>query len=221
MSTGEQFFSRAMKSKSDDELRDIIKDKVGYVLEARNAAFSELNTRGTEEGQDDFASMLQEENSKKVERESKERTFLKIPKEAPTIMKVIGYYLYGALIFGIIVFFVGAYLSNVVLSGFFTWLFLLVFLFLTLLLTDALIKGNRWARMIFTVLTGIGLLNNFGIISIQFMVTPDESSGMTGLEILSNLTSLTILILLYIEPCKSWFEGKKKHSSPSDLLDQL
>ncbi|GAB5416324.1 MAG: hypothetical protein Crog4KO_10920 [Crocinitomicaceae bacterium] len=215
---------KVMSEKSDTQLKDIIVDKDGYRLEAREAAIRQLESRSVDvaEEQEQFnqikTKLVDEAEQQKNRKRRKERFFY-IPENAPRTVKVIGILYYALLAIELIQYFV-LLVPLVKIAGF--NLALVIFSMLPFLLsafiTDGILKGKDWARIVNIVLVGLGLMVEIGNMSVTFSIGVGESEAF---GLVTSLIYVTTAILLFVEPSKHWFGEKKEREKRDDLLDDL
>ncbi len=222
MSTSQ--FDKVMSGKSDAELKTIIADKEGYRIEAREAAIRQLESRSVDlaeeqEQLNEIKSNLVHEAEKVKERKQRKERFFYIPENAPRTVKVIGILYYALLGIEIIQYFV-MLIPIIKIVGFSLTavIFPMIVFFISALITDGILKGKEWARMINLIFVLLGFFLKIGSLSVTFSI------GVGAIEAFALIVSLiyvTTAILLFVEPSKHWFGAKKERQKRADLLDDI
>lgn len=217
-------FDKVMSAKTDAELRSIIEDSDGYRIEAREAAIRQLDSRNGEtsiesEEINALKSKLNKEAQVYQERKRRKERFFYFPKEAPTIVKVIGGVYYGLLIISFAQFLYGLFVIIRDFGGsiLFSLLFGSIIYFLFAALTDAILKGKSWARTVNLVLIILGSLVQFFVV----YITVSIARTVNPIGLLIWMVYVAAAVLLYLEPAKFWFKSKKEREQQADLLDDF
>lgn len=210
-----------MRQKQDDELREVINDSQGYVIEAREAAIEELESRASDSDIAKYRDAISHEKNQiqeKKETAKRESRMMLLPKDAPLMMKIIGLTLYGFWLLSIIRLLYNLYTSQVRITGLFFLLLIIGLYALAFLLINSLVRGQNWARIVYTVVVGISLIATLGGIALLRNV---NVSAINPIELLWRMIDVGIVVTLFIEPCKYWFGSSSTDNEKLDILDDL
>lgn len=217
-------FDKVMSSKTEAELRTIIDDIDGYRIEAREAAVRKLErltgqvSKESEEIETLKSKLIKEAEGTKERKRRKERFFY-FPKEAPTVVKVIGGAYYVLLIISFVQFLYNLFviLRDQGGSILFSLLFGSIIYFLFAALIDAILKGKGWARSVNLVIIIVISLMQLYALSVIFSL----SGTVNPIDVLTWLVYAVTAILLYLEPAKFWFKSKIEKEQQDELLDDF
>ena len=217
----ENSYSRFMRQKSDEDLKAIIKDSDGYVIEAREAAILELENRSKQTETSDYRELISEEKTRTEERKDstvRKSRIVILPKDAPLMIKVIGVVLYAFCAISLFQLLFLIYSTQMQVMGLVIWLLIIGFYALWILVVNSLILGQNWARITYTVLTCLSLFLTIGGVAVVSRV---GSPIIDPITILWRMIDVIIVILLFMEPCKQWFASQPNKSDSIELLDDL
>jgi hypothetical protein len=199
-------FSEKFKEKSDSDLFQITENPSSYQKEAVLTAIFELESREIGNGEITELKTKIENQIELSEKQIKKSAESKIPTDLPNSISNSAKLIYASIVLGIINPIIVQLTTDV--ESFSDPKNLAIFLISIGILGSLgynINRGENWARIVFTILCGIGFLMFPFVVPATFQI-----SRIVGfISLIQAILQLLAIILLFNSESRSWYRNKK------------